>query len=166
MLLWMDRGSKIKVPCLLRIFKTTLMTRSSSGFGAERKLETLLLRPSVNIFCFRVWRPGPGQTQRQCQSSHLHRVALSEQPVSTFSSINLLRVRTSADFGHKGFPVDECICLLSEPGPEYPRGFCVSREPSLKSFLLCFSSVESVMGAAAAGGTFSILLTGTLYLQV
>ncbi|XP_035988894.1 erythroferrone isoform X3 [Fundulus heteroclitus] len=32
---------------------------------------------------------------------------------------------------------------------------------------LCQSnlSVESVMGAAAAGGTFSILLTGTLYLQ-
>ncbi|MEQ2175278.1 hypothetical protein GOODEAATRI_016516, partial [Goodea atripinnis] len=31
--------------------------------------------------------------------------------------------------------------------------------------LLSISSVESVMGAAAAGGTFSILLTGTLYLQ-
>lgn len=33
---------------------------------------------------------------------------------------------------------------------------------------LCQSnlSVESVMGVAAAGGTFSILLTGTLYLQV
>uniref|UniRef100_A0A3B4WWS8 Erythroferrone-like n=1 Tax=Seriola lalandi dorsalis TaxID=1841481 RepID=A0A3B4WWS8_SERLL len=31
---------------------------------------------------------------------------------------------------------------------------------------LCQSnSVESVMGVAAAGGTFSILLTGTLYLQ-
>ena len=31
---------------------------------------------------------------------------------------------------------------------------------------VCVSSVESVMGVAAAGGTFSILLTGTLYLQV
>lgn len=33
-------------------------------------------------------------------------------------------------------------------------------------FLVRVSSVESVMGVAAAGGTFSMLLTGTLYLQV
>lgn len=32
--------------------------------------------------------------------------------------------------------------------------------------VLCGRCVESVMGAAAAGGTFSIFLTGTLYLQV
>ncbi|MEQ2301089.1 hypothetical protein AMECASPLE_032396 [Ameca splendens] len=42
---------------------------------------------------------------------------------------------------------------------------CVRAAICIESLCQSNLSVESVMGAAASGGTFSILLTGTLYLQ-
>ncbi|XP_047223073.1 erythroferrone isoform X1 [Girardinichthys multiradiatus] len=141
----------------------------------EMKLKLADLAGGVCLQCHRPPRVSTSFFSRLLQAASIPRRSLlelqpfgqpseSERSLQRGPSFNSSTGRYTAPIS--GF-YQVTASLLVESGDRVQVRLrdCVRAAICIESLCQSNLSVESVMGAAAAGGTFSILLTGTLYLQ-